>query len=144
MIQPFLPAAAEEGEYAYVFLGGAFSHAALKVPAPGDYRVQSLYGGTERAHRPSAAEAARARAVLEAAGGPLLHARVDLVRGNDGALVLMELELVEPYLYPDQGPGMGEAFAAALERALDGAARSGSPPSRRSPGPPSSGRPGTS
>jgi hypothetical protein len=38
--------------------------------------------------------------------------------GPDGELVLMELELVEPYLYPEQGPGMGETFAGALERAL--------------------------
>jgi hypothetical protein len=144
MIQPFLPAAAEEGEYAYVFLGGEFSHSVRKIPAPGDYRVQSLYGGTERAHRPSPADLARARSVLDAAGGPLLYARVDLVRGTDGALALMELELVEPYLYPDQGPGMGEAFAAALERALAGAATTGSPPSWRSPSPPSSGHPGTS
>jgi hypothetical protein len=118
MIQPFLPGAAEEGEYAYVFFGGELSHCALKVPAPGDYRVQSMFGGRERAHAPSPEDAARARGVLAAAGDPPLYARVDLVRGPDGGLVLMELELVEPYLYPEQGPGMGEVFAAALERSL--------------------------
>lgn len=36
MIQPFLPAVAEEGEYSFLFFGGEFSHAALKRPRPGD------------------------------------------------------------------------------------------------------------
>jgi hypothetical protein len=26
----------------------------------------------------------------------------------------MELELIEPYLYPEQGPDMGDLFAKAL------------------------------
>jgi hypothetical protein len=123
MIQPFLPAAAEEGEYSYVFFGGEFSHCVLKTPAPGDYRVQSMYGGRERAHAPAAADLERARAALAALETTPLYARVDLVRGADGALLLMELELVEPYLYPEQGPEMGEAFAAALERELTNATR---------------------
>lgn len=144
LIQPFLPAAAEEGEYAYVFFAGNFSHCALRVPAPGDYRVQSMYGGRERAHRPSPQDLVRARSVLDAVDPLPLYARVDLVRGKDGGLVLMELELVEPYLYPEQGPGMGEAFAAALERAMSAGLTRGSRPSPRTPATPSSDRPGTS
>lgn len=120
MIQPFLPAAASEGEYAFVFFDGRFSHCALKMPAPGDYRVQSMFGGRERAHHPSAGELAQARNVLDAAAEPLLYARIDMVRAPDGRLVLMELELIEPYLYPEQGPGMGEAFAEALLRRVRG------------------------
>jgi hypothetical protein len=41
-----------------------------------------------------------------------------MVRAPDGGLVVMELELIEPYLYPEQGPRMGELFAEALERRL--------------------------
>ena len=117
MVQPFLPAVASEGEYSLVFFGRRFSHCALKVPVAGDYRVQSIFGGTEVPCQPSEAELATARAVVDAVEGPLLYARVDMVR-HDGKLLLMELELVEPYLYPEQGPDMGTAFAAALAESL--------------------------
>lgn len=122
LIQPFLPAAATEGEYSFVFFDGTFSHCARKIPAAGDYRVQSLFGAREEVHEPTAHELGLARDVLQAAseitGERLFLARVDMLRGRDGEPALMELELIEPYLYPDQGPGLGEAFATALERRL--------------------------
>lgn len=118
MIQPYLPAIATEGEYSLVFFDREFSHCALKTPAKGDYRIQSMFGGSERAHAPAPEDLAMARRVLEGVEGPLLYARVDMVRGLDGALAVMELEVIEPYLYPDQGPRMGELFAAALARLL--------------------------
>ncbi|WP_417469253.1 ATP-grasp domain-containing protein [Maricaulis sp.] len=115
MIQPFLPAVSEEGEYAFLFFGREFSHCARKIPASGDYRVQSEYGGREEIHCPRADELALARSVLECVDGDLLYARVDMLRGLDGRLALIELELIEPYLYPEQGPEMGAAFARALK-----------------------------
>jgi hypothetical protein len=44
----------------------------------------------------------------------LLYARIDMVRGADGRLRLMEAELVEPYLYPVQGPQFGRRMASTL------------------------------
>ena len=94
----------------------------VKAPAAGDYRVQSVYGGVERVYEPSEAELAAARAVVAAVPNTppesLLIARVDFVRDEVGTLRVMELELIEPYLYPEQGPQMGVVFAEALERAL--------------------------
>ena len=119
MIQPFLPAVAEEGEYAFLFFDGEFSHCARKIPAKGDYRVQSSYGGHEEIHNPDAAELALARSVLDFVEGDPLYARVDMLRGLDGQLALIEIELIEPYLYPEQGPQMGEVFARALGRRLN-------------------------
>jgi len=124
LIQPFLPAVPQEGEYSLVFFGGQFSHALNKRPKAGDYRVQSLYGATETPWSPSPAELALARKVLECAAEitgetDLLYARVDMVRGLDGQLVVMELEVIEPYLYPEQGPNMGEVFVQALKAKLD-------------------------
>jgi glutathione synthase/RimK-type ligase-like ATP-grasp enzyme len=115
MIQPFLPAVSKEGEYAFLFFGREFSHCARKVPAKGDYRVQSEFGGHEEIHVPSGEELALASAVLACVEGDLLYARVDMLRGLDGQLALIELELIEPYLYPEQGPDMGAAFARALK-----------------------------
>ena len=120
LVQPYLPAAETEGEYSFVFFGRRFSHCAQKIPAAGDYRVQSMYGAKERIHRPSPAEVERATSVLDAVDEPLLYARVDMMRGLDGRLVLMELELIEPYLYPEQGPDMGPRFASTLSGLLAG------------------------
>lgn len=118
LIQPFLPAVATEGEYSFLFFDGELSHVVRKVPAAGDYRVQSMFGAREEVHAASPAELALSERVLAAVPERLLYARVDMVRGLDDELVVMELELIEPYLYPDQGPRMGEAFAAALGRLL--------------------------
>jgi glutathione synthase/RimK-type ligase-like ATP-grasp enzyme len=116
MIQPFLPSVSEEGEYTFLFFDRQFSHCALKRPAAGDYRVQSEYGGSEVAHSPTAEELALASSVVDCIEGDLLYARVDMLRGLDGKLALIEIELIEPYLYPEQGPNMGAGFAAALKR----------------------------
>ena len=121
LIQPFLPAVQDEGELSFVFCGGELSHALRKVPRRGDYRVQATYGGAEVPHAASPAELEGARAVLAAipSSEVPLYARVDQVRGPDGRLLLMELEVIEPYLYPLQGPELGPRFAAALERGLE-------------------------
>ncbi|MCK0128794.1 hypothetical protein [Erythrobacter sp. F6033] len=115
MLQPFLPAIAEEGELSFVVIEGELSHALRKLPANGDYRIQSLYGGTENVHQPSEEEAAAAAAIIAALPFPApLYARIDMLRAEDGALMVMEAELIEPYLYPEQGPGLGKRLAGAI------------------------------
>ena len=99
MMQAFLPSVVEEGEYSFLYFGGKFSHGLIKRPKKGDYRIQSLYGGTEETYEPSPQERASARAVLNALDFTPLYARVDLLRGRDGKLKLIELEMLEPYLY---------------------------------------------
>lgn len=99
LIQPFLPSVTAEGEYSFLYFGGAFSHALLKTAKPGDYRIQSLYGGAEEGYIPTEDEKAVAEAVLATLDTPPLYARVDLLRGLDGQLALIELEMIEPYLY---------------------------------------------
>jgi len=107
MIQAFLPSVIEEGEYSFLYFGGHFSHGLIKRPKKGDYRIQSLYGGTEETYEPSAAERRSARAVLNALTFTPLYARVDLLRGLDGRLKLIELEMIEPYLYLKHAKGEG-------------------------------------
>jgi O-ureido-D-serine cyclo-ligase len=53
--------------------------------------------------------------------GPVpLYARVDLLQGADGQPVVLELELVEPSLFFDQGPGSARRFVDALVERLAG------------------------
>ena len=115
LIQPFLPSIVSEGEYSVVFVGGEVSHALVKRAASGDYRIQSLYGGIEEPAALSAGDMRDACAVFEALPfNDLLYARIDMVRGADGRLRVMEAELVEPYLYPVQGPDLGRRIARAI------------------------------
>jgi hypothetical protein len=41
-----------------------------------------------------------------------------MVRGNDGRLLLMELEVIEPYLFPQDGPHIGEMLGRAMRSRL--------------------------
>ncbi len=123
MLQPFLPSIPVEGEYSLMVFGGQISHGLVKKPKSGDYRVQSMYGATEAVWTPLEDERAVALEVLHAAEDitgekDLLYARIDMARGLDGKLAVMELELIEPYFYPEQGPNMGEVFVQALKKKL--------------------------
>lgn len=116
MVQPFLPDLEREGELSLVFLGGAFSHAIVKRPAAGDFRVQPRYGGTaERVEPPTGAVEAAQRA-LALAPDPPLYARVDLVRDLEGRPCVIELELIEPFLFlPDVPEGLDRAARVMAE-----------------------------
>jgi glutathione synthase/RimK-type ligase-like ATP-grasp enzyme len=120
MAQPFVRAVVEEGEYSLFFFDGAYSHAVLKTPKAGDFRVQEEHGGHIQAVVASAELRAAAEATLAALIVTPLYARVDLVRANSGGFWLMELELVEPSLYLRMDPGAPERFARALVRRVDG------------------------
>jgi glutathione synthase/RimK-type ligase-like ATP-grasp enzyme len=116
MIQPFLPSIETTGETSLLFFGGRYSHAIRKRPQPGDFRVQPEFRGIITPHDPAPEELDAAERVLAAVEEELLYARVDLVRGEDGAPLLIELELIEPDLYLGYDPWRGAMFAEAAER----------------------------
>lgn len=119
MIQPFVRTIVDEGEYSFVFVDGEFSHAILKTAASGEYRIQSLYGGKEQSIVPDRADLDSAKAVVDALPGECpLYARIDMIRLPSSELALMEAELIEPYLYPAQGPELGERLALAVRKRL--------------------------
>ena len=118
LIQPFQPAIAQEGEYSLFYFAGAFSHAILKRPAQGDFRVQEFLGGSETgADCPPGAQdlAVQARQTAEQILGTetLLYARVDMLRDPEGNFRLMELELIEPSLFFEHAPDQGSLFVKA-------------------------------
>jgi glutathione synthase/RimK-type ligase-like ATP-grasp enzyme len=121
MIQPFLPSIAKEGEYALIFFDGAYSHSVVKRPKSGDFRVQPHLGGSTEPSDPPSGAVELAQAALAAAPSEATYARVDIVRGRDGELLIMELELIEPALFLDVAPHGEDAFADAVIAAADSA-----------------------
>ena len=113
IVQEFLPEIPEFGEWSLLFYGGEFSHAVVKTPKAGDFRVQAKYGGSYRREEPTAEIVAHAERVLAQVAEPLLYARVDGVARND-ALLLIELEILEPALFFGYREGSQRLLADAL------------------------------
>ncbi|MBS1958028.1 MAG: hypothetical protein JST80_01015 [Bdellovibrionales bacterium] len=113
LIQPYLPEIST-GEISLNFFGKKFSHAVVKSPKGGDFRVQEAYGGTKRAYVPTEAEIQFGERVLQKVPDPLLVARVDFIQTSGGP-VLMELELIEPMLFFGTSTELASAnFVSAL------------------------------
>ena len=117
LVQPFVEAIRTEGEWSLVFVDGAFTHAVLKHPGPGDFRVQRQFGGVTVAATPPGPVIDAARQAVETLAVPPLYARVDGVVTNH-RFILMELELAEPGLFFDLAPPAAERFAEAVARRL--------------------------
>ncbi|MEM7763908.1 MAG: hypothetical protein AAF290_07475 [Pseudomonadota bacterium] len=113
MWQPFLEQIVAEGEFSLFYFNGHFSHAIVKKPKTGDFRVQEEFGGDIRAFAPEPSMLDCGRSVLAALSETPLYARVDIVRDADRWL-LIELELIEPSLYLRTDPVAGERFADAV------------------------------
>ena len=113
MVQPFVPAVVDEGEFSLFYFGDAFSHAILKTPAPRDFRVQEEHGGTIRAVEPEPELRAISDAMLATLTPRPLYARIDFVRLATG-FALMEVELIEPSLYFPYDAASPERFADAF------------------------------
>lgn len=117
ILQPFIHTIGTDGEYSLILFDGVLSHCVLKLPKPGEFRVQPHLGGTAQlCEAPEGAEAI-ALAALAAAPGHATYARVDLIRDDQGELRVMELELVEPALFLDLAPDRGAAFTRSILRA---------------------------
>lgn len=113
IIQPFLSAIETEGEWSFIFFGGKFSHALLKKAKPGDFRVQSTFGGTVHPQIPSPQLLVQAQKYVDQFAKNCLYARVD---GTviDQEFMLMELELIEPFLFLTTNPESFEHYYKAL------------------------------
>jgi glutathione synthase/RimK-type ligase-like ATP-grasp enzyme len=112
LLQEFVPEVAA-GELAGVFFGGSFSHGLRRVPAAGEFRVNSQFGGRMEAAALDAATIEAMSGVLSLLPRATLYARIDGVV-HRGRFVLMEVEVNEPGLGLHLAPGAGDRFAEAL------------------------------
>ncbi|HET7709468.1 MAG TPA: hypothetical protein VFK50_08055 [Sphingomicrobium sp.] len=119
LIQPYMASVAEVGEYSIMLFDDVYSHAIVKRPKAGDFRVQPHLGGSEEPCPPPAGAIELAQAALAAAPAPATYARVDLIADEQGDLRIMELELIEPSLWIDHAPDAGAAFARSVRLAAE-------------------------
>ena len=117
LVQRFVDEIESEGEWSLVFFDGAFSHAVMKRPTRGDFRVQEDFGGSSEARVPSSAIVEAASYALRQVPGAPLYARVDGVV-VEGAFTLMEMELIEPSLFLGSDERAADRFAQAILRRL--------------------------
>ncbi len=114
MVQPFLPSIEDQGELSLIYIAGQYSHAVRKHPAEGDFRVQSIWGGTFAPAKPDPVHLELAERALSQATRPPLYARVDLVNDLENQPCLIELELIEPNLYLSAHPPAASFLADAV------------------------------
>jgi glutathione synthase/RimK-type ligase-like ATP-grasp enzyme len=119
LVQPFIDAIVTEGEWSYIYFNRTFSHCVLKMPASGDYRAHAIYGGTLQLMKPAPDDLDQVEAILANLPFDLLYTRLDLVR-VDGLLSVVELELIEPFLYFRQAPDAVDRLVSATIAKLDG------------------------
>jgi glutathione synthase/RimK-type ligase-like ATP-grasp enzyme len=97
LVQPYLKEV-EQGEWSLIFLGGRFSHSVLKVPKSGDFRVQQNHGGSSIHAIVDESYISKAQAYVQNFAEQSLYVRVDgIIKENE--FYLMELEMIEPYLF---------------------------------------------
>ncbi len=116
MVQPFV----EEilaGEWSLLFFGGKYSHSLLKTPKDQDFRVQHYLGGKVNYREADENLVRQATQFISRFAADTLYARVDGVVIN-GIFHLMELELIEPYLFLDNVPQRMENYYQALKKHL--------------------------
>ncbi|MFK0229989.1 RimK family alpha-L-glutamate ligase [Streptomyces sp. NPDC090303] len=120
VVQPLQRNVYDEGEISLVYLGGRLSHAVRKWPGPGEIRIQESHGGSHGPHPVDAELIAAGDEVIDAAGvRDELVVRIDLIRGDDGRLLLCELELTAPRLFFCHHPAATDALADAVSGRIE-------------------------
>lgn len=117
IIQPFLPEILESGEWSLIFFNGVYSHSLIKQAKPGDFRVQPAHGGSVHPQKPSEELIATAQQYVTLFAKNCLYARVDgtFVKGE---FLLMELELIEPFLFLNTEPENYERYYKGLQELM--------------------------
>ncbi len=115
IIQPYILSVDDEGEKAIIVINGEISHAAKKVPALTKGGHGDAAGQLEITTEMRDIVKNISNAVSE--WNDLLFARVDVVRMGE-KLVLMELELTEPWLFMQFRPEAGVDLFKALKHRI--------------------------
>jgi hypothetical protein len=114
IVQSFIENVLTDGEYSLFYFNNVLSHATVKVPKPGDFRVQEEYGADLKPIDPDRELRRTGDRVMSLVRPTPVYARADFVRGPDGRYLVMELELIEPSMYLRMDPQAPGRFAEAF------------------------------
>jgi hypothetical protein len=124
MVQEYISRVDQEGETDLIFFDGAFSHAVRKslVLRRGEGVVdrpweRMSWGGLVTPSPAQLRVAGQALSfVAEHLGCQLPYGRIDLVAGSEGDPLVLEVELIDPYLSLDMEPPAAKRLAEELLR----------------------------
>jgi len=114
IVQPLIEEIARTGEYSLMLFDGEYSHAVVKRPKDGEFRVQPHLGGVTLPSKAPPGAVELAQQALAAAPARATYARVDIIPDDEGTLRIMELELIEPALFLDHAADGGAAFTRSV------------------------------
>ncbi len=114
IVQKFSEEIVTQGELSLIYFDRKFSHAICKKAKPGDFRVQTQYGGQYHPYHPDQELFLQVEKILELIPETLLYARIDGYLDSRHRFVLMELELIEPMLFLDSHPDACRNFYEAF------------------------------
>lgn len=117
LVQPFVPDIFSTGEASLIFFGGKLSHSVIKKVKPGDFRAHPGFGATVNLYDASGSEVKCAQDAMSLAPIKPEYARIDMIPGVDGPL-LLEMELIEPWLFFPLIEGSVENFADHISSSL--------------------------
>jgi glutathione synthase/RimK-type ligase-like ATP-grasp enzyme len=117
VVQPYMHDVEHRGETSVICVAGEATHAMRKVPAEGEFRIHEHWGGSAELIEPARDDVAVAEAVLARLRPMPAYARVDLLH-DAGEPLVVEVELVEPYLWFEAAPHAADLLADELLRRL--------------------------
>jgi hypothetical protein len=113
LVQPYLRGIERDGEWSFLFFGQTYSHAVVKRPKAGDFRVQWRHGGSHTGVEPTLQLRREVETLFAQLNEGALYTRIDgVIEG--GRFLLMEVELIEPYLFLGEAAGAAQRLADEL------------------------------
>ena len=100
-----------------IFFGGAFSHSVIKKVKSGDFRAHPVWGAEVQRYSASEEEREVGYAALDVVGYPTEYARIDMLMTRSGPMII-EVELIEPFLFFDHFPDTVDAYVNHIENFL--------------------------
>ena len=98
IVQPYLKEIEDSGELSIVFINNHYSHCVRKQPKKGDFRTSYEFGAKWTLEKLDQKLVKNAENIIKILDKNLLYARIDAIELN-GKLILMELEVTEPFLF---------------------------------------------
>lgn len=117
LVQPLKDEIIKEGEWSFLYFNGKFSHHLLKVAKDGEFRIQHFFGGKIISPDVNETLIKESKKYIEKFAKDSLYARVDGVWSNN-RFELMELELIEPYMFFFTNENSLENYYQAFEQLI--------------------------